>query len=190
MTKGLAGSGVYVAPLATGRQVLRRVADVDLRTTGTPGGPIGAVGQVLVTGGAVTADGSRLALRTYTDLYEWELDGPLAQVLARPAIRTALPPTEQGEAVAYERDGSGAAHERGKGRRCSAPVEPRRPRRRRRARPRRTVDRGPTAAPSRAPDRGSRAAGSRRPRGRPRARRRPRRPPCPSPGRPVACVTP
>lgn len=107
VTKTVGTAAVYTAPLSTdGVQVLRKVADVPLSLTGTPGGPVAPFGQLLVTGGAVSADGTRVALRTYTDLYEWRLDGDLAAVLARPGRRSPLPPSRQGEAVAYERDGS------------------------------------------------------------------------------------
>ncbi|MCW2607163.1 MAG: hypothetical protein JWO60_1856, partial [Frankiales bacterium] len=100
VTKGIGGAGVYEAPVGGG--VLRRVATVRLSPTGTPGGPVGAFGQLLVTGGAVSADGTRVALRTYTDLYEWDLQGDLAATFAQDPARTALPPTGQGEAVAYD----------------------------------------------------------------------------------------
>jgi hypothetical protein len=107
VTKTVGTAGLYTAPLRAGApQVLRKVAEVPLSLSGTPGGPVAPFGQLLVTGGAVSADGTRLALRTYTDLYEWRLDADLATVLARPGRRSPLPPSRQGEAVAYERDGS------------------------------------------------------------------------------------
>src|SRR5215470_8989420 len=73
----LGNSGVYTpaGTLSTSRPTpLRRVADLLLLPTGTPGGPVGTVGQVLVTGGAVSPDGTRVVLRTYTDPYLWRAD--------------------------------------------------------------------------------------------------------------------
>lgn len=108
VSKGVGGAAVYTAALDDGALdggVLRQAAVVPLQPTGTPGGPVGSFGQLLVTGGAVSPDGRRLALRTYTDLYEWAYDGDLATTFTRPPVRTALPDTEQGEAVGYEADG-------------------------------------------------------------------------------------
>ncbi|MCU1693392.1 MAG: hypothetical protein JWM64_2483 [Frankiales bacterium] len=108
VTKGLTGSTVYTAALdATGPQVLRRVADVRLRPSGATGGPAGPFGGVLVTGGAVSPDGSRLVLRTYTDVHEWPLLPDLAATFAQSPVRSTLPTSPQGEAVSYTRDGQG-----------------------------------------------------------------------------------
>ena len=113
VSKAVGGTGIYTAALDAGAvagsaadsSVLRRAAVLPLQPTGTPGGPVGSFGQLLVTGGAVSADGRRLALRTYTDLYEWAWDGDLTPTFARAPVRTALPDTEQGEALGYEADG-------------------------------------------------------------------------------------
>jgi hypothetical protein len=113
VNKPLGGSaGLYAAPEVLdpdGPNRLVRVADVDgVRATGTPGGPgIGDLAQLVVTGGDIAPDGSRVALRTYTDLYEWPLDGDDvgAALQGEPAV-TALPRALQGEAVAYTRDSS------------------------------------------------------------------------------------
>jgi hypothetical protein len=113
VNKPLGGSaGLYAAPEVLdpdGPNRLTRVADVNgVRSTGTPGDPvIGGVAQLLVTAGDISPDGSRVALRTYTDLYEWPLEGEdvAAAVQREPAV-TALPPTFQGEGLAYTRDGS------------------------------------------------------------------------------------
>jgi hypothetical protein len=86
---------------------LRRVATLQFPPTGTPGGPVGAASQVVVTGGAVSPDGTRLALRTYTDAYLWSApDGDVAAALrsGRPE-RIPLPATAQGEAIAFAPDG-------------------------------------------------------------------------------------
>ena len=86
---------------------LRKVASVPLPPTGTAGGPIGATGQVLVTGGAVSADGRLVVLRTYTDAYVFPApDGDVETALRSPdRTRIALPATAQGEAVAVSADG-------------------------------------------------------------------------------------
>lgn len=107
VSKDLGAAGVYLADLGDERGVLRRVTEVRLRPTGTRGGPAGAFGQLLVTGGAVSPDGRTLALRTYTDLYEWPLAGDLVATFAQQPLRTPLPATEQGEAVGYDEDGTG-----------------------------------------------------------------------------------
>ena len=90
-----------------GRNELEQVAAISLRATGTPGGPdLGQVVQVLVTAGDVSPDGDRVALRTYTDLYEWQVPGEgLAAAFDEEPVVTPLPPTAQGEGLAYTRDG-------------------------------------------------------------------------------------
>jgi hypothetical protein len=112
VNKPLGGrAGLYAAPEVLdpgGPNALVRVADVNgVRATGTPGGPgIGGVAQLLVTGGDISPDGARVALRTYTDLYEWPVDGDdVATAVQGDPVVTPLPPTFQGEAVAYTRDG-------------------------------------------------------------------------------------
>ena len=104
----LGASGVYrpAAPLVDGGTVgTEKVASVNLTFTGTPGGPVGQVGQVLVTGGAVAADGSRIALRTYTDAYVWPLAGSdVVAALAGTPVRVPLPESPQGEAVSFAAD--------------------------------------------------------------------------------------
>ncbi|PRY48749.1 hypothetical protein LY71_108127 [Geodermatophilus tzadiensis] len=106
----LGASHVYrpAAPLVDGGTVaLVDVGTVTFTLTGTPGGPVGRAGQLLVTGGAVARDGSRLALRTYTDAYVWDLAGAdVPGALAGEPVRIALPAAPQGEAVSFTADGS------------------------------------------------------------------------------------
>ena len=106
----LGSSDVYrpVAALeAAGTVGLVEVASVDLTLTGTPGGPVGRASQLLVTGGAVAADGHALALRTYTDAYVWPLSGSdVAAALAAEPVRVALPESPQGEAISFSADGT------------------------------------------------------------------------------------
>jgi hypothetical protein len=105
----LGASSVYrpVAGLVDGGTVaLGKVATVNMTLTGTPGGPVGRAGQLLVTGGAVAADGRRLALRTYTDAYVWPLAGSdVVAALAAEPVRIALPDSPQGEAISFSADG-------------------------------------------------------------------------------------
>ena len=111
VTKEIAGlSGVYrpAYPPAPGRTAaLAKVATVRMTPTGTPGGPAGTVGQLLVTGGAVSRDGKLVALRTYTDAYVWPLTGSdVVGALAGAPRRVALPPEPQGEAISFTEDGA------------------------------------------------------------------------------------
>ncbi len=106
----LGASEVYrpIAGLVDGGTVaLGKVASVNLTLTGTPGGPVGRAGQLLVTGGAVAADGRHLALRTYTDAYVWSLTGSdVVAALATEPVRIALPDSPQGEAISFSADGA------------------------------------------------------------------------------------
>jgi hypothetical protein len=101
----LGASSVYRpdAPLADGASVpMSRVAGLGFTLTGTPGGPVGRAGQLLVTGGAVSADGRRIALRTYTDAYVWPLAGSdVVGALSGSPVRVPLPDSPQGEAIAF-----------------------------------------------------------------------------------------
>ncbi|TQN41951.1 hypothetical protein FHU33_1340 [Blastococcus colisei] len=106
----LGASGVYSTPASAlvdgGTVALAKVAGVNMTLTGTAGGPVGRAGQLLVTGGAVSADGRRLALRTYTDAYVWPLTGSdvVGALSAEPAI-IPLPDSPQGEAITFAADG-------------------------------------------------------------------------------------
>jgi hypothetical protein len=84
---------------------MSKVAAVNMTFTGTAGGPVGQAGQLLVTGGAVAADGSALALRTYTDAYVWPLTGSdVPTALAAAPARMPLPDSPQGEAISFSAD--------------------------------------------------------------------------------------
>ena len=106
----LGASAVYrpVSPLVEDGTVgLTEVGGVDLVLTGTPGGPVGRAGQLMVTGGAVSPDERHVALRTYTDAYVWPLTGSdVAGALAGEPRRIALPEAAQGEAVSFTGDSS------------------------------------------------------------------------------------
>lgn len=90
VTKSFLGSaGVYRVPAASGE--MTRVGEVSL----------GAV-----TGGAVSPDGSRIVLRTYSRAFEWPVvDGDVASALAGSPSETELPEERQGEAITYDTDG-------------------------------------------------------------------------------------
>ncbi|NEK86759.1 hypothetical protein GCU60_13495 [Blastococcus saxobsidens] len=104
----LGSSGVYrpVGALTDGGSVpMERVGTVNVTLTGTPGGPVGRAGQLMITGGAVASDGSAVALRTYTDAYVWPLTGSdVAGALTTPPVRVALPESPQGEAISFSAD--------------------------------------------------------------------------------------
>lgn len=110
VTKSYLGlSSVYAAPLhpsASAVDVLTRVTGFTTHLTGTPGGPIGAPGRLAVTGGDINADATRLVVRTYTDAYEWTIpDGDVVKAFDGHPTVTPLPPTKQGEGIAYDTDG-------------------------------------------------------------------------------------
>ncbi|WP_412539779.1 hypothetical protein R8Z50_28665 [Longispora sp. K20-0274] len=105
-------SGIYVptGPLAPGNEgtALKKVGDFTATRTGTPGGPIPIISQTLVTGGANSPDRKKVALRTYTDAYEWDVpngDVVAALTTTKPRI-TPLPDEPWGESITYSRDGA------------------------------------------------------------------------------------
>ena len=109
-TKEPLTSNVYTptGPLSAARPTpLRKVASTGFLPTGTAGGPVGAAGQVVVTGGAVSPDGRTVVLRTYTDAYVWSApNGDVGAAIASgKRRRIPLPSTAQGEAVAFSTDG-------------------------------------------------------------------------------------
>ena len=112
VTKPLAGvAEVYAAPEVLdpdGPNALELVGRAPTRSTGTPGGPaIGPAANLLVTAGDVAPDGRRVALRTYTDVYEWTVPGDdLGAAFDGEPTVTPLPPTPQGEALGYAVDGA------------------------------------------------------------------------------------
>jgi len=75
--------------------------------TGTDN-PLGFIGSALITGGAVSADGTKAVVRTYSDAYEFDVpDGDVAKAITtgEPLV-TPLPDEPQGEAIAYSPDGA------------------------------------------------------------------------------------
>jgi len=113
ITKDLDGGGVArvyapTGPLRSKQTVpLKKVAELKYAFTGTGGGPVGALGQRLVTGAALSGDGSRAVVRTYTDAYEYRVSGGnvVSALAKREPVRTQLPGEPQGEAITYSADG-------------------------------------------------------------------------------------
>ena len=103
-------AGVYrtaQAPEGVGPTTLVRVGEVTLPSSDTPGGPIGEIGSRVVTGAAVSVDGSVVALRTYTDAWLYPVSrGDFVGALTGKPVRVPLPDEPQGEALAFDRDGT------------------------------------------------------------------------------------
>ncbi|MBM7810732.1 hypothetical protein [Saccharothrix algeriensis] len=87
---------------------MEQVAKVGISGSDTPGGPVrSSVVTRVVTGGAMSADGAVAALRTYTDAYLFPVTGgDLAKALGSDPVRVPLPDEAQGEAIAFEPDGT------------------------------------------------------------------------------------
>lgn len=86
---------------------LKRVGQFTIPNTKTSN-PFSLFGRVLVTGAANSPDGRRVALRTYSDAFEFEVpDGNVIAALTtgKPHI-VALPDEPQGESIAYGTDGT------------------------------------------------------------------------------------
>lgn len=85
---------------------LRRVGTFTPQNTGTPN-PLGFLGVSLVTGGAVSPDGTRAVVRTMSDAYEFDVvGGDVAAAITTGTPRvTPLPNEPQGEAITYSTDG-------------------------------------------------------------------------------------
>lgn len=102
-------SGVYTpagSPAPERSTPLEWVLDLQFNPTGSAGGPVGPLGQLLVTGGAVSPDGTLAALRTYTDAYVYDVvDGDVPAALAGTPTRIPLPPAPQGEAISFAANG-------------------------------------------------------------------------------------
>jgi GTP-binding protein EngB required for normal cell division len=112
VTKQIGSAGVYRTaepPAGTGPVPLELVGRLSLPASDTEGGPVGAIGPLVVTGAAASADGRVVALRSYTDAWLYPApDGDPAMALTEnPApVRVPLPDEPQGEAIAFTPDGS------------------------------------------------------------------------------------
>lgn len=110
ITKEVGPAGVYRTaepPDGTGPTPLERVGEVVLPASDTAGGPVGDLGSRLVTGAAASADGRVVALRTYTDAWLYPVsNGDVAGALGGVPVQVPLPGEPQGEAIAFEPDGT------------------------------------------------------------------------------------
>ncbi|MBK1788336.1 hypothetical protein JHE00_28745 [Prauserella sp. ASG 168] len=111
ITKNVLGNSVVYRPAgpltSPGPTPLENVGSLAITTTDTPGGPVGPVGSMLVTGAASNADSTVFAVRTYTDAYLYPApDGDVLAALRRSPVRVPLPDEQQGEAIAFDPDGS------------------------------------------------------------------------------------
>lgn len=113
VTKNVLGQSEVYRPTGKlrtpGPTPMEKVADVSFQATDTPGGPeeAGAVSSLLVTGGAVSRDGKAVALRTYNDAYLFPApDGDVVKALSQPPARIPLPNEPQGEAIAFDPNGT------------------------------------------------------------------------------------
>lgn len=107
-TNGVGGLYTPAGALdATGNAVaLKHVGDFTPQKTGTSNSRA-VLGQTRITGAADAPDGKRVAIRTYSDAYEWDVkngDVVAAITTATPRI-TPMPDEPQGEAIAYSHDG-------------------------------------------------------------------------------------
>jgi hypothetical protein len=111
VTKEPGKAGLYVptGPLKKNNQQgvpMRRAGEVKLPPTTTPN-PLSGAGRLIVTGGAVSPDGTRVVLRTYADAFEWDTKNGdiISSMKAQPRV-TPLPDEPFGEAITYTPDGS------------------------------------------------------------------------------------
>jgi hypothetical protein len=106
---GPANIYTFTGTLVTGSVMrLTKAGTFQPEQTGTPN-KLGSHGQAqnAITGGAVSPDGRRVALRTLSDAYEWDVTGGdviAALTKGTPRI-TPLKSADQGEAIAYSADG-------------------------------------------------------------------------------------
>lgn len=103
-------AGVYrtqAAPAGVGPTPMVLVGELTLPPSDTVGGPLGGLGSRVVTGAAATADGTVVALRSYTDAWLYPApDGDPVAALAGVPARVPLPAEPQGEAIAFAADGT------------------------------------------------------------------------------------
>lgn len=85
---------------------MKKLGELTLPKT-TTSNWMGALGRLVVTGGATAPDRSRVVLRTYADAFEWDVtNGDVVAALTTGTPRaTPLPDEPRGEAIAYSPDG-------------------------------------------------------------------------------------
>ncbi len=105
------GAGLYTptGPLSgNGTTIpLKKVGAFMPQRTGTDN-KLGPTGNVAVTGAAGSPDGKKVAIRTLSDAYEWDVpDGDVVKAVTTTTPRiTPLPGEPLGEAIAYSHDGA------------------------------------------------------------------------------------
>jgi hypothetical protein len=112
VTKEASGkAGLYVPngplqPQSTTGVPLKKVGEFTPAATGE-NNLLGALGETVITGAATSPDRHRVALRTYTAAYEWDVpNGDVVKAITTGTPRlTILPDEPQGEAIAYSPDG-------------------------------------------------------------------------------------
>lgn len=109
ITKDPFTAGLYVpatAPRAGVTTALRKAGSFRIPRTSTAN-PFGLPGRLVLTGGATAPDGTKVALRTYADAFEFPVTGGdvIAAITNGKARITALPDEPQGESIAYTADG-------------------------------------------------------------------------------------
>lgn len=110
VSKSPGGSSVYAAPhpLVSGKtNILRKIGDISFLSFPSQTRHLrDQISRLLATGGAISPDGRRMVIRTYTDAYEWDLPGgSVAAALKKKPRQVKLPEMRQGEAICYTRDG-------------------------------------------------------------------------------------
>ncbi len=85
---------------------LRKVGEITVPPSDTSGNALSRIGRATIDGGAVSPDGSKVVLRTYTDALEWDVKGGdvVAALKGEPRV-TPLPDEPFGEAISYSPDG-------------------------------------------------------------------------------------
>ncbi|MBG0564660.1 hypothetical protein [Actinoplanes aureus] len=110
VTKDPMTAGIYVPEgnLRAGKTTpMRKAGEFAIPVTGTSN-PFGLPGRLVITGGATSADGRRVVLRTYADAFEFDVSGgDVVRAITEGEPRViALPDEPQGEAIAYSGDGT------------------------------------------------------------------------------------
>lgn len=113
ITKELSGKALLYSPtgplkanVETGVP-LKRVGEVTLPKGSTTDNPMKAAGRVVITGAARSPAGTKVALRTLADAYEYDVtNGDVVAALTTGTPRmTPLPNEAWGEAISYTSDG-------------------------------------------------------------------------------------
>lgn len=110
VTKDPAGARIYALsdpPAAGATGTLRAAGSIDIPATSTSN-PRDADGRRVLTGGTTSPDGTKVAIRTYADAFEYVVrNGDVVAALTGTTPKvTGLPDEPQGESIAYSRDGT------------------------------------------------------------------------------------